>query len=73
MSGQRFKINTPTVAIEPGRDTKIIHIPKDSPVKVIREDLDGNQLLRVEWNGRTLSMFARDLSERGELISGGEG
>jgi len=74
MPDQRIKIKSPTVAFErPGEGGKIIHIPAGSKIRVIGEESDGNKLVSVEWNNRNVSMFARDLVDRGEPISEGDG
>jgi hypothetical protein len=72
MHGDLFKINSPTVAIErPGNNAKVIHIPAGSAIRVVKEASGADLLVGVEWNGRALSMFARDLVERGERVQDG--
>jgi hypothetical protein len=73
MRGQRFKINSPTLAIDPPGATKFLHVPDGSWVTVIGETSDGNQLVSVDWDGRTVLMFTRDLIERGERIADADG
>ena len=36
-------------------------------------ELDGNQLLDVIWEGKTLMMFTQDLRERGEVVDRADG
>jgi hypothetical protein len=67
MRGQRFRISSPTVAID-GTETKILHMSVGCEVTVVGETSDSNQLVGVMWNGRAVLMFARDLVERGERI-----
>ena len=68
MRGQRSRINSPTLAIDGPGEATILCVPDGSAVTVLGETSDGNQLVRVDWDGRTVLMFARDLVERGERI-----
>ena len=70
MQGQRFKIKTPTVAVErPGDETTLLQVPIDAAITILGEPTEGNGLIRVDWNGRIVMMFTRDLFERGEQIA----
>ena len=69
MCGQRFKIKSPTVGLErPEQHTHLLHIPAGSSVKVVSEPSGADRVVSVDWNGRAIVMFARDLVERGEPI-----
>jgi len=66
----QFRISTPTVGIDrPGSGATLLHIPAGSAVKVIGELPNADSLVAVEWNGRKVLMFARDLRDRAEPIS----
>lgn len=67
--GQRFRMKTPTLAImaHDGQNTPIT-IPVGAVVEVVDGPLDGNRLLDVQWNGKTVMMFTTDIRERGERV-----
>jgi hypothetical protein len=72
MRGQRFRIQTPTLAILSQDGHRIpITIPQGATVEVVEAPLDGNRLVDVKWEGKTVMMFSIDLSERGARIDGG--
>jgi hypothetical protein len=64
--GQRFRIRTPTVAIE--QHSRLSKIPANATVTVLGEPSDGTSVIDVEWEGRVVRMFTRDLRERCEPI-----
>ena len=69
MRGKCFRIKTPTVAIERRDDeTRLLQVPSNAAVTVIGGLADSNRLVDVEWDGRTVMMFTRDLLERCEPI-----
>jgi hypothetical protein len=71
MRGQRFRIQTPTLAILSQDGHRIpITIPQGATIEVIDGPLDGNRLVDVNWEGKTLMMFTIDLRERGARIDG---
>ena len=43
-------------------------LPMDARLRVIEGDVNGDTSVAVEWEGKTLHMFARDLRERGSLV-----
>ncbi len=68
--GTHFRINTPTFAIEqPEERAKIVHLPVGTVVTVTGESSRDKHLTNVDWNGRRLLIFARDLTERGEQVA----
>ena len=71
MAVARFRMKTLTVAIERhGADTKLLQIPAETAVIVLGELSESNRLVDVDWNGRIVMMFTRDLLERAERITG---
>jgi hypothetical protein len=72
MKGKSFRITTPTLAIlSPHRDGHRIPItiPRNAVVTV-EEEIDGDRLVDVLWNGKTLMMFTQDIRMRGTLVDG---
>ena len=69
MTGQRYRLNTPTLAILTldGHNLPVT-VPMGSIVQVKNGPLDGDRLIDVVWDGRTVSMFTIDLRDRGEHI-----
>jgi len=67
--GQRYRLNTPTLAIinQDGQNHPIT-VPSGAVVKVIDGPLDGNRLVDVKWDGKTVMMFTTDIRERCEQL-----
>ena len=67
--GQRYRLNTPTLAIvnQDGQN-RPISIPSGAVVKVTNGLLDGNRLVDVKWDGKTVMMFTTDIRERCEQL-----
>jgi len=63
---QRFRLNTPTLAIirHDGQNYPT-SIPNRAVVKVLAGPLDGNRLVDVMWGGKAVMMFTTDIRERG--------
>ena len=63
--GQRYRVNTPTLAIirRDGQNHPTT-IPPGAVVKVIEGLLDGNHLVDVRWDGKTVMMFTTDIREQ---------
>jgi hypothetical protein len=72
MPGERYRLNTPTLAILSCDGQRIpMTIPQGGIVRVAGPTYADRQLFDVEWEGKKLLMFAVDLRERGELVEGG--
>jgi len=71
MTGQRYRLTTPTLAIMSldGQNLPVT-VPMGSIVQVKDGPLDGDRLIDVVWDGRTVSMFTIDLRDRGERVDG---
>lgn len=68
LSGKRFKIGTPTLALEAkDNERSAVTIPAGAVVRVLSGPLRKGDTgtLSVEWEGRTVAMFAIDLEVRG--------
>jgi hypothetical protein len=68
MRGYHFRMTTPTLAIERPDDVKILQIPVGTSVTVVGDPGADSILVDVEWDGRRVMMFTRDLLERAERI-----
>ena len=65
--GQHYRLNTPTLAvINQDGQNRPITVPPGAVVKVIDGPLDGNRLVDVKWDGKTIMMFTTDIRERCE-------
>jgi hypothetical protein len=67
--GQRYRLNTPTLAIiKQDGQNRPTTIPLGAVVKVMDSPLDGNHLVDVRWDGKTVMMFTTDIRERCEQL-----
>ena len=65
MRGRRYRLNTPTLEIvKTDSQHSPVTVPNGAVVKVVDAPLDGNRLVDVYWNGRTVMMFTTDIRER---------
>ena len=64
--GHRYRIQIATLAIinHDGQNHPTT-VPSGAIVKVVDGPLDGNRLVDVNWEGKTVMMFTVDLRERG--------
>ena len=71
MSLQRFRINSPTIALfeQDGRHVADI-VPIGAIVEIDSKTFNGNKLVTVLWNGASVMMFTQDLRSRGETVMG---
>ena len=69
MIAQRFQFFVPTLAIVKvdGHNT-VMYVPTKDIVTVKNGPLNGGRLVDVDWNGRTVMMFASDLRERASQV-----
>ena len=65
MRGNRYRLNTPTLAIVKidGQQSPVT-VPSGAVVKVVDGPLNGNRLVDVNWEGKTVMMFTTDIRER---------
>ena len=64
-----FRLNAPTIALffEEGRHVART-IPQGAVIQV--NSFEGNKLIEVLWEGKTVLMFAQDVRARGEKLTG---
>ncbi len=69
MIGKRYRLKSPTLAILvlDGQNLPVT-VPMGSVVQVKNGPLDGDRLVDVLWDSRTVSMFTIDLRQRGEEL-----
>ena len=65
MRGQRYRLQTATLAIiNLDGQNHPTTVPSGAIVKVVDGPLDGNRLVDVIWDGKTVMMFTTDIRER---------
>ena len=65
MQNRRYRVKTPTVAIDSSDgQRKIVTVPIDVIVTIFKEQREGDRLIDVTWNGKNYLMFAQDLRDR---------
>lgn len=72
LTGKRFRIKTPTLAID---DTTADKMTVTLPIGALVAVIDGphgpeNPLVRITWESKWLIMFEKDIRERCEEIPG---
>jgi hypothetical protein len=70
LTGKRFKLENPTMALDVVDGRRVaVTIPTGSTIKVVSgPTAEGDRLVDVVWEGRTIAMFAYDVSVRGTEI-----
>ena len=68
--GKRFKLENPTMALDVIEGKRVaITVPAGSTIKVVSgPTTESDRLVDVMWTGRTVAMFAYDVSVRGTEI-----
>jgi hypothetical protein len=66
MNTGRFKLEKSTLAIGEANGKRVpVTIPAGDTVKLIADPSPGNKIVDVLWEGRTVTMYARALKQRG--------
>ena len=69
MIGERFRMKSPTLAIMAQDGAKIpVMIPKGAEVEILDGPLNGNRLVDVRWEGKSIMVFTNDIRDRGEPL-----
>ena len=64
--GYSYRLKIPTLAIiKVDGQNQSITVPSGAIVKVVSGPLNGNRLVDMTWDGKTVMMFASDVRERG--------
>jgi len=63
----RYRINSPTIALfeQDGRHVADT-VPAGALIEINSATFDGDKLLEVIWNGKSVLMFTQDLRKRAE-------
>jgi len=71
-TGKRFRLSTSTLGILSENGERIaVQILKDAVVEVTSGPRpDDERMVDVVWKGKTLTMFAQDIRDRGEELKG---
>jgi hypothetical protein len=73
LTGKQFKLERGTLAIErlngDGGKPRAVTVPAGAIIKVLSGPHDGDGLVRILWEGRTLGMFEVDVNVRGTEIT----
>ena len=70
LSGRRFKLERPTLAIDSANDKRqSSYVPAGAIIKVVSGPTsDGDRMVDVLWNGKVVTMFAIDVNVRGTEV-----
>jgi hypothetical protein len=70
LTGKRFRLASPTLALDAIDGKRVaVTIPAGATIKVVSgPNGEGDRLVDVAWAGRTVAMFAYDVSVRGTEI-----
>ena len=73
LNGKQFRLERGTLAVEgvnsPDSKPRAVTVPAGAIIKVISGPQDGDGLVSVLWEGRTLGMFEVDVNVRGTEIT----
>jgi hypothetical protein len=65
-----YRIKNPTVALFEEEGRHVAHmVPAGAIINTNGAAFDGEKLVNVEWEGKTVMMFAQDLRSRAEPTS----
>jgi len=69
LTGKKFRLERATLSVESidGKRTAVT-VPSGAVIKVISGPKNGDGLVNISWEGRTLQMFAVDVDVRGTEI-----
>jgi len=73
LTGKKFALARPTLALEAIEgQRRAVTIPAGAVVRVLSgpSSKDDTSTVSIEWDGRTLAMFAIDLHLRGTEVTG---
>jgi hypothetical protein len=69
MPSQKYRIKSPTIALYENIDHHAADlVPVGAIVRVDSSALDGDKLVEVIWDGRSVMMFTQDLRRRAEAV-----
>ncbi len=68
MTGERYRLKTPTLAIMNQSERLTLMVPGGAIVQVTAEPLGEDRPVQVDWEGKALLMFMSDIRERCEPL-----
>jgi len=69
MTPQKYKINSPTIAMYLENDRHVaVKVPTGTVITLDSETLNGDKLVEVLWAERSVMMFTQDIRTRGEKV-----
>lgn len=70
MRGQHFRLKSSILGIATDNDGHRVPValPQGDTVEVIQTDINGNRLVSVSWQGKSIMMFTIDLRNRCEVV-----
>ena len=69
MPGNSYRLTTPTFGIVAEDGQRIpVTIPRGSVITLVDGPPDGDRLIDVTWEDKTVTMFTQDVRNRGERI-----
>jgi len=67
--GQRFELASAMRAVETvAGECILLTVPAGAIVEVVCGPIDGDKAVQVDWNGRTVAMFAADLDRSATVL-----
>lgn len=74
-TGKRFRLTAPILAVnvEDHLQGSSVNIPVGAAVEVVSGPMDGDGMVDVLWDGRTVAMFGIDLNVRGKDLENAVG
>jgi predicted lipoprotein len=74
MTAQRYRINSPTIAMVVTNDKHVsISMPAGSDIVVDSTAFDRDELVEVLWAEKRVMMFTQDIRARGEKVEEADG
>lgn len=69
LRGLKYRIKSPTIALYENIDHHVADlVPVGAIVRVDSSAFDGDKLVEVIWDGRSVMMFTQDLRRRAEAV-----
>jgi hypothetical protein len=73
MNSQRYRVRETALAIlSTGGQRVPVTLPINAVLILVDGPLDGNRLVDVTWEGKTLMMFTQDMRDRCDLLGPAE-
>ena len=71
MSADKYRINSPTIALFLENGRHVAHmVPIGSVITIASEKFNGDKLVDVLWSEKKVMMFTQDIRDRGTKVDG---